>query len=168
MTELNDKPLHGRPSKYKPEYDKQAAKLCKKGFIDDEIADFFEVTRSTLYLWKNKHPSFSDALKESKRFSDDAVEMALYDRAIGYDYEEVKEEDGEQGGKKTTTTTKRIQDNTAAIFWLKNRRPDRWRDRVEVQQETTITNNIMPVPVADSIESWEAAATTQQDEILNK
>ncbi len=120
----------GRPTKYKKEFAEQAAKLCRKGFIDDEIADFFNVTRSTFYLWKQRHRAFSDALKESKRFSDDAVEMALYDRAIGYEYEEVKEEQSEQGLKKTVTT-KRIQDNTAAIFWLKNRRPEQWRDKVE-------------------------------------
>lgn len=121
---------NGRPTKYKKEFDVQAAKLCKKGFIDTEIADFFDVTEKTLNNWKHSHPSFLQSLKESKRFSDDAVEMALYDRAIGYEYDEVKEERSEQGMKKTVTT-KRIQDNTAAIFWLKNRRPEQWRDRVE-------------------------------------
>ena len=144
-----EKAPQGRPSKYKPEYDKQAAKLCKKGFIDTEIADFFEVAESTIHLWKLEHPSFSESLKESKRYSDDAVEMALYDRAIGYDYDEVKEEDGEQGGKKTTVTTKRIQDNTAAIFWLKNRRPDKWRDRVEAE-EKEVTPQAITINLVDA------------------
>lgn len=136
-----DKKETGRPTKYKKEFDEQAAKLCKKGFIDDEIADFFNVTRSTLYLWKQKHLSFSDSLKESKRFSDDKVEMALYDRAVGYEYDELKEEQSEQGLKRTVTT-KRIQDNTAAIFWLKNRRPEQWRDRVESDVTQDIVINI--------------------------
>jgi len=126
-----EKQEQGRPTKYKKEFDAQAAKLCKKGFIDVEIADFFDVAVSTLHLWKTKHPTFSDSLKESKRFSDDAVEMALYDRAVGYEYEEVKEEIEGEKVIKRTVTTKRIQDNVAAIFWLKNRRPEQWRDKVE-------------------------------------
>ena len=120
----------GRPTKYKKEYNIQAAKLCKLGATDVQLADFFNVTEKTLNNWKHDHPSFLQSLKESKRFSDDAVEVALYDRAIGYEYEEVKEEQSEQGMKRTVTT-KRIQDNTAAIFWLKNRRPEEWRDKVE-------------------------------------
>ena len=121
---------NGRPTKYKKEYDEQAAKLCKLGATDVQLADFFGVTEKTLNNWKHEHPRFLQSLKKGKVFSDDKVEMALYDRAIGYEYDEVKEEQGEQGMKRTVTT-KRIQDNTAAIFWLKNRRPEQWRDKVE-------------------------------------
>ena len=125
MTKAN-----GRPTKYKKEYDEQAAKLCKLGATDVQLADFFGVTEKTLNNWKHEHPRFLQSLKKGKVFSDDKVEMALYDRAIGYEYDEVKEEQSEQGMKRTVTT-KRIQDNTAAIFWLKNRKPDQWREKVE-------------------------------------
>jgi len=121
---------NGRPTKYKKEYNEQAAKLCKLGATDVQLADFFNVTEKTLNNWKHEHPRFLQSLKKGKVFSDDKVEMALYDRAIGYEYDEVKEEQSEQGMKRTVTT-KRIQDNTAAIFWLKNRRPDQWREKVE-------------------------------------
>ncbi|MCP4320828.1 MAG: hypothetical protein GY787_03005 [Alteromonadales bacterium] len=121
---------NGRPTKYKKEYDEQAAKLCKLGATDVQLADFFNVTEKTLNNWKHEHPRFLQSLKKGKVFSDDKVEAALYDRAIGYEYEEVKEEQSEQGMKRTVTT-KRIQDNTAAIFWLKNRRPEQWREKVE-------------------------------------
>ena len=121
---------NGRPTKYKKEYDEQAAKLCRLGATDVQLADFFGVTEKTLNNWKHEHPRFLQSLKKGKVFSDDKVEMALYDRAIGYEYEEVKEEQSEQGMRRTVTT-KRIQDNTAAIFWLKNRRPEQWRDKVE-------------------------------------
>ena len=121
---------NGRPTKYKKEYDEQAAKLCKLGATDVQLADFFGVTEKTLNNWKHEHPRFLQSLKKGKVFSDDKVEMALYDRAIGYEYDEVKEEQSEQGMKRTVTT-KRIQDNTAAIFWLKNRKPDQWREKVE-------------------------------------
>ena len=119
---------NGRPTKYKKEYNVQAAKLCKLGATDVQLADFFDVAESTIHKWKLEHPSFSESLKAGKVFSDDKVEAALYDRAIGYHYDEVKEEHSEDGMKRTVTT-KRIQDNTAAIFWLKNRRPEQWRDK---------------------------------------
>ena len=121
---------NGRPTKYKKEYNEQAAKLCKLGATDVQLADFFNVTEKTLNNWKSEHPNFLQSLKKGKVFSDDKVEMALYDRAIGYHYDEIKVEQSEDGMKRTVTT-KRIQDNTAAIFWLKNRRPEQWREKIE-------------------------------------
>lgn len=120
--------INGRPTKYKPEYCIQAEKLCKKGFIDTEIADFFGVAISTLYKWKLEQPQFSDALKVGKRFSDDKVVNALYDRALGYDIKESKIETGPSGTKETITTKRLAPDTTAQIFWLKNRQPHLWRN----------------------------------------
>lgn len=121
----------GRPTKYKKEFDEQAVKLCKKGFIDSEIADFFNIQESTLNLWKKAHPSFMESLKSGKRYSDDKVVNALYNRALGYEVDEVKNELGDSG-KKITTTTKHIAgDTTAQIFWLRNRRRDEWTNNPE-------------------------------------
>ena len=121
----------GRPTKYKKEFDEQAKKLCLNGFIDAQIADFFNVQESTLNLWKKAHPSFMESLKSGKRYSDDKVVNALYNRAIGYEVNEVKSEDGTTG-KKITTTTKHIAgDTTAQIFWLRNRMRDEWTNNPE-------------------------------------
>ena len=57
----------GRPSKYKDEFAGQAAKLCKLGATDAQLADFFGVAISTVALWKVEHPAFSDALRVAKR-----------------------------------------------------------------------------------------------------
>ena len=132
MANLKDK--GGRPTKYKKEFDEQARKLCAKGFIDTEIADFFNVDVSTINRWKLSHESFCESLKSAKRHSDSKVEDSLYNRALGYEYEEVKEES--EGGTITKTTRTRKQlagDTTAQIFWLKNRQPDRWRDKTETK-----------------------------------
>lgn len=126
---MSNKP--GRPTKYKKEFCLQAEKLCRKGFIDTEIADFFEVHIDTIYEWKKVHPEFSDALKSGKRHSDAKVEDALYNRALGYEYEEHKVEESEQGIKKTVTKKQLAGDTTAQIFWLKNRQPEKWRDKTE-------------------------------------
>jgi hypothetical protein len=135
---------NGRPTKYKAEYAIQAEKLCRKGFIDSEIADFFEIAESTLNLWKNAHSEFMEALKKGKRHSDDKVVDALYGRALGYESIEVKEEDGDSG-KKTTVTTKQIAgDTTAQIFWLKNRQPAEWRNNPE---DSADQNKAVPINV---------------------
>ena len=124
----------GRPTKYKKEFDKQAEKLCLKGFIDDEIADFFDVDVATINRWKISHPSFCESLKSGKRHSDGKVVDALYNRALGYDIKEVKTEESKQG-EKTTVTTKHIAgDTTAQIFWLRNRMRDDWTNNPEPEE----------------------------------
>ena len=121
----------GRPTKYKDEYPKQAEKLCLLGATDEEIADFFEVNALTIYRWKAKHPDFCKALKAGKEHADERVERSLYQRAIGYTHDEDKIFN--DGGKALIVPTKKHYppDTTAGIFWLKNRRKDDWRDKVD-------------------------------------
>lgn len=129
-----------RPSKYKPEFVKQAEKLCALGATDIELADFFEVNVATLYRWKNEHPEFCEALKVSKEIADDRVERSLFARANGYEHDEV--DIRVVGGGIVTTPIRKFYppDTTACIFWLKNRRPDLWRDKVE--QDTNHSGSI--------------------------
>lgn len=121
----------GRPSKYKPEFVQQAEKLCRIGATDIEIADFFEVDVRTLYRWKGEHEEFCQALKAGKDVSDERVERSLFSRATGYEHDEV--DIRVVGGEVVQTPIRKFYppDTTAAIFWLKNRRPDLWRDKVE-------------------------------------
>lgn len=125
----------GRPTKYKKEYDKQAAKLCAQGFTDAQLADFFEVSESTLNLWKKKNPSFSESLK-AKAYSDEKVVQSLYQRCFNSEYIETKEENGSQGSKITTTTKQVLADVSAMRYWLNNRNPDRWRANPEKEGGT--------------------------------
>lgn len=117
----------GRPTKYKTEYAEQARKLCQLGATDDDLSDFFEVSRSTINLWKVKNKAFSDALKLGKDPADDKVERALFHRAVGYSHPE--DDIRVVNGEIVVTPTMRHYppDSTACIFWLKNRRPDEWR-----------------------------------------
>lgn len=122
-----------RPSKYKPEFVKQAEKLCALGATDIELADFFEVNVATLYRWKNEHTDFCEALKVSKEIADDRVERSLFARANGYEHDEV--DIRVVAGEVVQTPIRKFYppDTTAAIFWLKNRRPAQWRDKQEVE-----------------------------------
>jgi predicted DNA-binding protein (UPF0251 family) len=91
---------------------------ARNGLTDEQIAHNMGINRTTLYEYKNKYPNIGNALKENKEVADIAVENALYNKALG-------------------------GDTTAMIFWLKNRKPQDWRDRRDVglvmDEEKTLT-----------------------------
>lgn len=108
---------------------------ARDGLTDEQLAAKMGITTSTLYAWKNKYPDISEALKRGKEVVDIEVENALLKRAKGYEYLEEKVEIEELPGgviksRKVVQTIKQVApDVGAAAFWLKNRRPDVWRDR---------------------------------------
>jgi hypothetical protein len=124
----------GRPTKYRKEFAKQAHKLCHLGATDQEMADFFEINAATLYRWKHDHPEFCEALKTGKDVADERVERSLYQRATGYEQDEVKifMPANATAPVYAPYRAKISPDVTAGIFWLKNRRGDQWRDKSEV------------------------------------
>lgn len=103
---------------------------ARDGLTDEQIAKNIGISRSTLNVWKDRYSDISDALKKGKDVIDRQVENALLRRALGYEYEEVKEK-FEYGVITERTVTKKevVPDTTAQIFWLKNRKPDKWRDK---------------------------------------
>lgn len=103
---------------------------ARDGLIDKDIAKNIGVTEQTLNVWKKKYPSFFESLKRGKEVVDRQVENALFKRALGYKYDEVTYEDGVE----TKRVTKEVvPDTTAQIFWLKNRKPEVWRDKQSVE-----------------------------------
>lgn len=108
---------------------------ARDGLTLEQIAHNIGCSLSTLFDWRERFPAISEALKKGREVVDIEVENALYKRAVGYSYNEtiremVKDpETGEQALRVTKVITKHVQpDTTAQIYWLKNRRPDRWRD----------------------------------------
>ena len=130
-----------RPSSYKAEYAKQVAKLALLGATDQEVADFFEVDVRTIYRWKHDHNTFCQALKAGKDVADDRVQRSLYQRAIGYEQEEVKifMPSGKDDPVYAPFRAKVAPDTTACIFWLKNRRSQDWRDKVETEHSGNVS-----------------------------
>ena len=103
---------------------------ARDGLTDEQLAAKIGINPATLYDWKNKYPKISEALKKGKEVVDIQVENALLKRALGYDYQEERIERSEKDGVKVVQTIKHIPgETTAQIFWLKNRRPDKWRDK---------------------------------------
>lgn len=77
---------------------------ARDGLTDEQIAHNIGISISTLNNWKNKYVEILESLKKGKEVVDYAVENALLKNAL-------------KG------------DTTAQIYWLKNRRPDKWRDK---------------------------------------
>lgn len=133
----------GRKSSYKEEYSNQALKLCLLGATDKELAEFFSVSEQTLNKWKKDFPEFLESLKKGKSIADANVASKLYNRAIGYDCKATKfaTSDGH-----ITDSKEYIEhyppDTTAAIFWLKNRQPEKWRDRKEVDANINLGDEL--------------------------
>lgn len=110
-------------------------KLCELGATDREVAEALEVDVATVSRWKVSNPAFCEALKAGKEASDSRVVRSLFNRAVGYSFDSEKIVTVPMGGS-MGSEVRRIAivehvapDVTAQIFWLKNRRPDLWRDR---------------------------------------
>jgi hypothetical protein len=131
----------GRPTKYKKAYNEQVIKLCRLGAKDKELADFFNICEKTLNNWKN-NKEFLQSLKEGKELADATVADSLFKRATGYEHEDLhfSSHEGE------VTATEYIKhyppDPTSMIFWLKNRRPDLFRDKHDVTLDAAIKGEI--------------------------
>lgn len=75
------------------------------------------VSCSTLQRCRRQHPEFGDLFTDVDAAKDDLVEEALLRRATGYE---------NSSGKEVPP------DVRAAVFWLKNRRPENWKDGREI------------------------------------
>jgi hypothetical protein len=122
----------GRPSKFDGVDLEQVKKLATKGWTDKEMSAFFEVNEATWHRWKDKHPEFCESLKDWKKEADERVERSLYERALGYVHTEEKVFNN-NGEILTHETNKHYPpDSTSMIFWLKNRKPNDWRDKKDI------------------------------------
>lgn len=136
---------------------------ARDGTIDEDIAKKLGVSYSTFRKYRDEYEALSAALKRGKEVADVEVENALFRRAIGYRYDEVTREadkviDPETGELvtimvETKRVTKEVQPDVAAqIFWLKNRRPDKWRDKQDIQHSGSMdVNNPMKGLTTDEL-----------------
>lgn len=120
---------------------------ARDGLTDEQIAHNMGVSVATLYNWKSKFLEILEALKKGKDVVDAQVESALYRKAIGFRETikkpiKTKKTVYNMAGKKMKESEEIIYvdeeifippDTTAQIFWLKNRRPDQWRDKQNLE-----------------------------------
>lgn len=119
---------------------------ARDGLTDEQIAKNIGINRTTLYDWKKKEVNIADALKRGKEVIDFEVENALLKKALGYTIT-IKEEKLDKDGF-VHTLEKDVHippDTTAQIFWLKNRKPNNWKDRVETDEDKEAVTNASQV-----------------------
>lgn len=117
---------------------------ARDGLIDKQIAHNMGVSYTSLREWKNQFPAIAEALRKGKEVVDREVENALFKSAIGYTQtirKPVKVRDVEYDpgtGRKVREVERWVAVEeeihvppqvTAQIFWLKNRKPDQWREK---------------------------------------
>ena len=117
--------------------------LARRGFTDVEIAQCLKITEKTFNNWKRKYPEFFQSLKDWKLQADEEIERSLYERGKGYSHPDTKAQwvesaeliDGEVvniGRWEYASFIKHYPpDPTSMIFWLKNRKPKEWRDKID-------------------------------------
>lgn len=132
-----------RPSEYKDDYNEQAYKLCLLGATDKDIADFFDVTETTINNWKKDFPLFFESIVNGKKKADMEVAHSLYKSAndrIVIDYVPIKKKkvywlDGKRHEEEEVEVfeiEKLIpSDFRSQMFWLRNRAKAQWKDKPE-------------------------------------
>jgi len=123
----------GRPPiEITPELCEKAESLAAQGLTMEQIALVLGMGETTLYKKKLEFAEFTEAIKAGQAKGVAAVVNKLYKKAVGYSISEERLEINEAGETKTIKTTKSYQpDNTAIIFYLKNRAA--WKDKTEVE-----------------------------------
>lgn len=102
---------------------------ARDGLVDEQIAQNIGIAAKTLYDWKKRYSEICKALKKGKEVVDRQVENALLKRALGYSYDEVTYENGVE----VKRVTKEVAPDVGAqCFWLKNRKPDVFRDKQNI------------------------------------
>lgn len=120
---------------------------CRDGLTEEQIAANLGISVALLNKWKKRHPEFKEALKRGKEPADREVENALFKAAKGYDY---YEETVTTKGEVVQVRKYQPPNITAAIFWLKNRKPHEWRDKQE--HKVDMTQQVIIVEDLDAAE----------------
>ena len=121
----------GRPSKIKQLDEKFVKRLFRAGLTENEVCKMVGIDRSSLTKFKQRYPEFFTTLKDWKETADAEVERSLYERALGYEVKEEKIFCNNGEIVRAETIRHYPPDPTSMIFWLKNRKPEQWRDKQE-------------------------------------
>ncbi|MDR0692438.1 MAG: transposase family protein [Prevotellaceae bacterium] len=120
----------GRPTPYRDEYAKMAMQHCLLGATNKDLAALFGVAVSTISKWMKDFQKFSDAIKKGKEEADICVASALFKRATGFVKDDCEKVFNNKGSVVRAKTREYFPPETAAaIFWLKNRQPGKWREK---------------------------------------
>ena len=130
----------GRTPSYTPDYCTFAYKFCLLGATNEDLAGVFEVSRNTIGNWLARYPEFRKAAQDGRDVADADVAHALLQKAKGFTHTDVKILQIEGGAEPVEYNRYFPPDTQAAIFWLRNRRRQQWRERIE-HEHTSVTDD---------------------------
>lgn len=138
---VTEKKKPGRPTPYRPEFGEIAKSMFLLGSTVEKVAEALGVHPDTIYHWKNTIPHFSVKMAEGREGADEKVAKALLKRATGFSKKAHKIQLDRNGVWQTKEYREYFPpDVNAAMGWLKNRRPDAWKEKLEIEQKNiTVT-----------------------------
>lgn len=101
--------------------------VAAMGGTNEQIATILGISPSSLKNIRRRQKTIDKAIKRGKDKADFQVVRALYHKAVGYSFTDLKEKKIDVPG-----------DTIAMIFWLKNRQPETWRDRTQLEHSGSI------------------------------
>ena len=126
-----------RPSKYHTHVFPKLETIqgwARQGLSYEQIARNLGVAESTFYEYKKMFPELSESLRRGEEDAVMEVENALFKSAIGFTYTE----DALTKSGQVVEVTKYSKPNVSAItFFLKNKRPEQWKEKQEIQAEVS-------------------------------
>jgi hypothetical protein len=142
---------------YDPSVLEPARQMVANGATVCELADRFGVPPASVELWAACHDEFAAALKVARAMADDRVERSWYNRCVGYTYdsEKVQYDAGTEtrpgdGWIRTPTREHVPPDAAACAAWLRNRRPEQWNEKYNLDVRGTIEHRADEGPVLDA------------------
>lgn len=122
-------------------------RLKADGLTNNEIAKSLGIGTTTFKTWKRENPIIEEKIQEGKMQTVEVLENKLYKKAMGMTIKEKRmykttDENGREVSRQEITEKELAPDTTSIIFALKNRAPDMWNDRKQVEHSGTMNNNI--------------------------
>jgi len=127
-------PASAAPPSFRSEFADHAMNYCRLGASHADLAEFFKVDVATIDRWKVEHPAFCEAVKKGQTLADDEVVNRLFRQACGYSQVVTKHANYKGQFTDSLEYVKHHRPDTrACIYWLNNRRPDQWRNKISTE-----------------------------------
>lgn len=122
--------------------------LVEEGKTLEQVGEIIGVSKQTIYNWFGHHKDLLYAVRAARQIADELVEASLFSRALGYSHPEEKVFNSDKFGIVTHETVKHYPPDTqAAMFWLRNRQPAKWKEKTE--GDVTVNNNLHVEKLSD-------------------
>ncbi len=135
-------PLSSPPT-CRPEFAEEARKFALAAASDEALARHFGIPLPTLHEWIATVPEFARAVRTGRKLGDVDLVDRFHQNGMGFTHPAVKIFRPFKSGEEAPCVpyTQHHRPNTpAGIFWLVNRMPDQWRQKVVIEEKPSHDN----------------------------